>query len=167
MTFVSAISATISTAAATSPATCVRPPTASLIAVRESAPVTGKPPNRPQAILAAPKPISSRLASTRYRFFAPKLRAVTMPLPKLTTRMANALSARSSSSTPCGTGTLSCGRLAGISPISAMPIDCRSNSQERRMPIATARSGAGKRGDRPRNSRMSRNTPRPKQSVGT
>src|SRR5258708_19275886 len=41
----------------------------------------------PEAMFAAPKPINSRLASTRYRFFAPKLLAVTIPLPKLTTRI--------------------------------------------------------------------------------
>src|SRR6516162_6932281 len=82
ITSVSATSTKVNAAAATSPATCVRPPTASLIAVRESAPLTGKPPNNPEAMFAAPKPISSRLALTRYRFLAPKLRAVTMPLPK-------------------------------------------------------------------------------------
>ena len=41
--------------------------------VRESEPLTGKAPKRPEAMFAAPKPISSRLPSTSYRFLAPKL----------------------------------------------------------------------------------------------
>ncbi|KAG1190821.1 hypothetical protein G6F35_013874 [Rhizopus arrhizus] len=40
------------------------PPATSPTAVRESAPVTTKPWNRPAATLAAPKPTSSRLGST-------------------------------------------------------------------------------------------------------
>ena len=48
-------------------------------------------------MLAAPKPISSRLASTASWFFRPKLRAVTMPLLKLTSRMPSVASAKSSS----------------------------------------------------------------------
>src|SRR6266446_3903708 len=65
--FIASVRATktrVNTAAATRPATWVRPPTASLIAVRESAPLTGKPPNSPEAMFAAPKPINSRFFRT-------------------------------------------------------------------------------------------------------
>ena len=53
-----------SAAAATTPASCERPPTLALIAVRESEAVIGKAENRPAAMLAAPKPSISRSAST-------------------------------------------------------------------------------------------------------
>src|SRR5258706_209271 len=47
----------------------------SLTAVRESEAVTGKPPNRPAAMLAAPKPLSSRTASAEQWVLAAELRA--------------------------------------------------------------------------------------------
>ena len=80
--------ATPSTTAAVSPATCDRPPTDRFTAVRESDEVTGKPPSKPEAILAAPNPVSSALAFTVSPVRAPKLRAVMMPAPKLTTKTA-------------------------------------------------------------------------------
>ena len=51
-------------AAAAIEATCERPPTVMLTAVRESEAVTGKAPKSPAAMLAAPKPVSSRFGST-------------------------------------------------------------------------------------------------------
>ena len=50
--------------AATIDANGVRVPAASLTAVRENPPVTGKPPNTPDAMLAMPRPNSSWFGST-------------------------------------------------------------------------------------------------------
>ena len=49
--------------AATIDASGVRVPAASLTAVREKPPVTGKPPNSPDATFAMPRPTSSWFAS--------------------------------------------------------------------------------------------------------
>jgi hypothetical protein len=56
-------STTAIAAAATSPAARVRPPAASFIAVRESAPLTAKPCDSAEAMLAAPSAANSRSTS--------------------------------------------------------------------------------------------------------
>ena len=52
-------------AAAIRPVTCVRPPAATPTAVRESAPVTTKPCDSAEEMLAAPKAANSRSTSIR------------------------------------------------------------------------------------------------------
>src|SRR5215212_1956614 len=103
-----------SVAAEARPANWVFPPTERLIAVRESEEVTGNPPNRPDATLAAEKPVNSRLASTRYWPCAPKARAVTIPELKLTSQTASASTISVSKETPSGHGKASEGNLPGM-----------------------------------------------------
>ncbi|VFS31109.1 Predicted cell-wall-anchored protein SasA (LPXTG motif) [plant metagenome] len=147
------VSTMASARAATMLATGELAPAARPTAVRESAPVTTKPWNRPDAMLAAPKPSSSRLGSTVSPLRAAKLRAVTMPLEKLTSSTPPAPS--SIASTLCmRSGMAKAGRPAGISPTTVIPSDGKLNSHDSRQPPMTSRIGAGQRG-RQRRSTMS------------
>jgi hypothetical protein len=51
--------------APTTPVSCVREPADSATGVREELLLIGKPPKRPAARFATPRPMSSRLGSTR------------------------------------------------------------------------------------------------------
>ena len=141
------------------------PPATSPTAVRESAPVTTKPWNSPAATLAAPKPTSSRFGSICSPLRAAKLRAVTMPLEKLTTSTPAAPS--SMSSTPSRrTGRLSAGRPAGTSPTTAMPMPGKSKAQDAAQAPTTSRMGPGQLGRQRLTAISSRQEPSPSASVG-
>ena len=119
-------------AAATRPVTCVLPPMTSLIAVRESAPVTAKPCDRPAAMLQAPSAMNSRSTSISYLLRAAKLRAVTMPLVKLTSARPTA---PETSAPKCEAGSgvqPSDGSPAGTAPSTATPRSSRPNSLHER-----------------------------------
>jgi hypothetical protein len=148
------------------PANCVLPPIESLMAVRESDAVTAKPPNNPQATFAAPNPRSSLLASTGHLFFAPKLRAVTMPAPKLTISTAMAPGISSLIETPCGIGSIGEGSREGMSPTTRIPRLGKSKAAESAVASATTTSGAGMAGSQALSTRSSKNSEVPKVSDG-
>jgi hypothetical protein len=133
--------------------------------VRESAPVTTKPWNSPAATLAAPKPTSSRFGSTCSPVRAAKLRAVTMPLEKLTTSTPAAPS-RMLSTPSSRTGRRSAGRPAGTSPTTAMPRLGKSNSHDSRQAPTTSMIGPGQVGRQRLIATSSRHDASPRHSVG-
>ncbi len=113
--------AAISVAAETRPAACETPPVDRLIAVRESETLIGNEPKSPGAMLAAPRPISSWFASTSSPVREPKLRAATMPAPKLTRKIAAEPSMILSSGIWWSAGSEKLGKPLGMSPTTAMP----------------------------------------------
>src|SRR5262245_26458271 len=101
------------------------------MAVRESDTVTGKPLKKPEAKLAAPSPTSSALASILKFPRAPKLRAATMPEPKLTSQTAAAPESSSLTGKPERDGRAGNGKAAGRAPMVLTPSDCRSSSADK------------------------------------
>src|SRR5262245_10568488 len=130
--------------AATSPVTCVRPPAATPTAVRESAPVTTKPCDSAEAMLATPKAANSRSTSIRYPPVGAKVRAVNDPLVNTTSARPAAAPVRDGTSCSGTVGQRSCGSPAGTGPSTATP--CASSSRTAVVAPATisAASAAGK-----------------------
>ena len=105
--------------AATRPVTWDLPPITSPIAVRESAPVTANPCERPAATLQAPSAMNSRSTSISYLLRSAKLRAVTIPLVKLTS---------ASPTAPANSGSM-CVAGIGVQPNFGSPAERRPESR--------------------------------------
>src|SRR5207342_3526628 len=102
--------------AATSPTACVLPPAASLMAVRESAPLMANPCDTADATFATPNAAKSWSGSMSYPFFVAKLRAVSIRLEKLISAKPAAAARSGGRSDGLARGSVSSGRPPGTGP---------------------------------------------------
>ena len=127
--------------AVNTPAMGLRAPASKLTTERENPPVTGKPPLTPDARLAAPRPTSSALLSTRWRRLAARVWATDTDSTKPIRLISNAGSASWPHTAASNAGKDSPGRPPGMAPTTATPRLCRSPAATATVVPITASTG--------------------------